>query len=122
MQKSDITCTREGCSNKVMTHPQYGPFLYCTPQCRDTDLIDNGKAQEDLKMTLHKLEENHKTAITKDGSVSKKSKRSTEVDDKMDCGTSIDFQTSPNNSPIEQSSKDKNIDNKDEQVCMTSMV
>ena len=101
MQKSDITCTREGCSNKVMIHPQYGPFSYCTPQCRDTDLISSGKAKKELDATLQKLQESHRNYLSTHNHTKKKAKGK-EIDENMDFKEQGSLQASTPDSSIAQ--------------------
>ena len=43
-------CKRSGCSNQVHIDPSYGPFDYCSPQCRDAHLLpsDRDKLQKEI--------------------------------------------------------------------------
>ena len=40
-----------------------GPFDYCSPQCRDKDLVHSGKAKQHSKDMLEQLRQSHKEAL-----------------------------------------------------------
>ncbi|KAL5516923.1 hypothetical protein EMCRGX_G002372 [Ephydatia muelleri] len=52
------TCKRSDCSNPVHYDPTFGPFEYCSPRCRDAQLLEHEKDKL-LKDIARQTEELH---------------------------------------------------------------
>ena len=54
---------REKCANARCSRPAYfsaqfiQPFSYCSPDCRDNDMIGSGKAKQDIENSLSQLKD-----------------------------------------------------------------
>ena len=59
-------CKNAGCSKPAyFSHMFYtcGPFDYCSPQCRDQDLVQSGWAKQHSEDMLDQLRQSHKEAL-----------------------------------------------------------
>ena len=50
---------KAGCGQPSFMDPQFGEFDYCSPECRDKDLIESGKAKENIQTTLTRLRDQY---------------------------------------------------------------
>ena len=62
-------CGNAGCTRLAYFSPVFlahGAFGYCSPQCRDNDLVQSGKAKQASLDSLQLLRERHKEALQRD--------------------------------------------------------
>ena len=62
-------CNSAGCSQPAYFSLMFyalGPFDYCSPQCRDKDLVHSGKAKRATMDLLNQLRKGHQEALQQD--------------------------------------------------------
>ena len=58
-------CTTPSCNEPSFKDPDFGIFAYCSPECRDRDLVDSGKAKESIKRTMNTLRDEYENRLGK---------------------------------------------------------